>query len=584
MEQQSNLDDELGSLVGRVRQRKQSGGEKTRAQPKASGFIPSDLLFLPDDQKKMVNLLSRLGRARIKEICDALAISREETLKTLNDLKDVGYVKESLLNGDVYYHVKFADTATRSRTGLPKEFLESARVDDAAFLRSINLFKDTSDAEIDFIVKNVKAERYERNDVIFWQGESSKSFYIVKNGVVAVSNLSSNGASNLLAYLEQGNFFGEGGLLTGMPATATVTAFTPVEAMSLSKEHFNSMLSRNSDISMKLASVLAQRLSSTNARLASQRGETKLSLVIGAGEKCGATTIAVALALASASTSKERPAYIELPQQSLSSVFNFSPDLQSYSHPGGFEALNPATAADIPQSAQAALIVDQAANRFSNIFVSIPAEFVEQMEYLIVHASQIVMVAPPLQENWKRVASLLPVIKSKINASKTRIFTVINRFSADIAELTMDVQADFDIPFFDSLPQPADQQLDNLPEPLKKMASSMLDMLGYTSQVGIYIPTTIGVDQQADTSAYVEKTLAFMGKLFGGATHEQVRGVWNSNDAGIVAESIHVVKSFCSPSALDQNMGAIVDYMETLKQDLQQEAMALEVNQKLMLI
>jgi hypothetical protein len=31
-------------------------------------------------------------------------------------------------------------------------------------------------------------------------------------------------------------------------------------------------------------------------------------------------------------------------------------------------------------------------------------------------------------------------------------------------------------------------------------------------------------------------------------------------------------------------MGEVVDYVESLKQELQQEAMALEVNQKLMLI
>ncbi|MCJ7432513.1 MAG: hypothetical protein MUO77_03405 [Anaerolineales bacterium] len=49
-------------------------------------------------------------------------------------------------------------------------------------------------------------------------------------------------------------------------------------------------------------------------------------------------------------------------------------------------------------------------------------------------------------------------------------------------------------------------------------------------------------------------------------------------------EDIHLVRSFCSQPVLDKNTGEVVDYVEAMKQELQQEAMALEVNQKLMLI
>jgi hypothetical protein len=108
--------------------------------------------------------------------------------------------------------------------------------------------------------------------------------------------------------------------------------------------------------------------------------------------------------------------------------------------------------------------------------------------------------------------------------------------------------------------------------------------LGNTNQIGVYIPTTIAVDQKVNTSEYVEKTLSFMGKLFGGATYQKVQGVWNSQEAGLVQEDIHLIRSYCSQPVLDKYMGEVVDYVETLKQELQQEAMALEVNQKLMLI
>ena len=126
--------------------------------------------------------------------------------------------------------------------------------------------------------------------------------------------------------------------------------------------------------------------------------------------------------------------------------------------------------------------------------------------------------------------------------------------------------------------------MENLPEPLTEVILEIFKLLGYTNQIGVYLPTTIGVDQKADTSEYVEKTLSFMGKLFGGATYEKVQGVWNSQGVGLVQEDIHLVRSYCSQPVLDKHMGEVVDYVEVMKQELQQEAMALEVNQKLMLI
>jgi hypothetical protein len=148
----------------------------------------------------------------------------------------------------------------------------------------------------------------------------------------------------------------------------------------------------------------------------------------------------------------------------------------------------------------------------------------------------------------------------------------------------MNTIPDFVVPFLGNLPPILEQRAENLPESLKKILEEMLNRLGMTNQIGIYIPTTVAVDQLADTSTHVQKTLAFMGRIFGGATHEQVHGVWNSSEAGLVTENIHLVRSFCSQTTLDGQMGTVIDYVEALKKELQQEAMAIEVNQKLMLI
>jgi hypothetical protein len=228
--------------------------------------------------------------------------------------------------------------------------------------------------------------------------------------------------------------------------------------------------------------------------------------------------------------------------------------------------------------------MDQASAQFKNIIVCISWELAQQLDALVSSADQIVMVTSPHKQDWEHTQKVIALLKPYIRANKTRLFTVVNHTTPEIPDELTEVTPDFSIPFLNNLPPVTECRVENLPEPLKEVVIEIFNLLGYTTQIGIYLPTTIGVDQKADTSEYVEKTLSFMGKLFGGATHEKVQGVWNSQGAGLVQEDIHLVRSYCSQPVLDKHMGEVVDYVDALKQELHQEAMALEVNQKLMLI
>jgi hypothetical protein len=184
-------------------------------------------------------------------------------------------------------------------------------------------------------------------------------------------------------------------------------------------------------------------------------------------------------------------------------------------------------------------------------------------------------------------------LKAMLRPDKSSLFTVVNRASqpgevGTIREspLSRAGRVEFDIPFLATLPSPAEQRLDNLPGPLAQAAQGLADRLGRTHQIGIYVPTTLGVNQSADTLACLalRETLAFMGQLFGGATSNQAQGIWGSEAAELVSETIYIVKSYVTQCDLDRHLPAVIEYVESLKHELKQEAMALEVNQKLMLI
>jgi hypothetical protein len=116
------------------------------------------------------------------------------------------------------------------------------------------------------------------------------------------------------------------------------------------------------------------------------------------------------------------------------------------------------------------------------------------------------------------------------------------------------------------------------------MVEMFADRLDRTNQVGVFIPTTMDVDNKVDTTIYVQQTLNFLAERFGGATSKEVSGVWNSDKVGLVGEKVFIVHTYVTPGALNQYLDEVIEYVKELKVVMRQEAMALEVNRKLTLI
>jgi hypothetical protein len=101
--------------------------------------------------------------------------------------------------------------------------------------------------------------------------------------------------------------------------------------------------------------------------------------------------------------------------------------------------------------------------------------------------------------------------------------------------------------------------------------------------IGVYIPTTAGAGHTVDAAPLVEKTLAFLGERFGGATSIKGQGVWNG-DAGLVSETVYIVQAFTTQTGMNRHLKDVVEYAKDIKAMLKQEAMALEVDRQLILL
>lgn len=106
----------------------------------------------------------------------------------------------------------------------------------------------------------------------------------------------------------------------------------------------------------------------------------------------------------------------------------------------------------------------------------------------------------------------------------------------------------------------------------------LLNAFKLSSKITVYIPATNNINKEIDNSKYVNECAALLSECFGGATSTPALGYWLSNVEGLVKENTTLVFAYCKESDLEKNLDKVVTYCDNIKKELNQEAIALELN------
>ena len=117
-----------------------------------------------------------------------------------------------------------------------------------------------------------------------------------------------------------------------------------------------------------------------------------------------------------------------------------------------------------------------------------------------------------------------------------------------------------------------------------KTLKTLENLFKLSSNVKIYVPSTMDVNVSIDASKYVDQTLSFLAELFGGSTDYKALGCWKSVESGLVKEHVEICESYCDQVDLEKHIEKIVEHCEYLKKEMKQEAIALEINNELYFI
>jgi CRP-like cAMP-binding protein len=129
-------------------------------------------------------------------------------------------------------------------------------------LQGVELFSRFSDAELHRLAEGLVFAPFAKGDVVTRQGAVAHWLYILSRGDADVVLETEGEQRQTIGQIRaggSGSFFGEMGMLTGEPRTATVVAATDLVCYRLDKSAFEDIIHARPAIAEEIAQIMAQR-------------------------------------------------------------------------------------------------------------------------------------------------------------------------------------------------------------------------------------------------------------------------------------------------------------------------------------
>lgn len=128
-------------------------------------------------------------------------------------------------------------------------------------------FRTTDPGYLAALTPHLTPVHFSRRERIYSEGDGGSAVYILISGKVGLSTRAANGRHHMLAILGPSEMFGELPIFDPGPHTASATALTDVDAVSLHRDVFRSWVAHRPEITERLLRVMARRLRRTDEDL-----------------------------------------------------------------------------------------------------------------------------------------------------------------------------------------------------------------------------------------------------------------------------------------------------------------------------
>jgi len=138
-------------------------------------------------------------------------------------------------------------------------------------LRETAVFSRLSSRELSMIEEFLHPRTYQKDEVVFNEGDPGVGMYIVAGGRVGITKKAADGSRIELATIESGGFFGEISVIEGGPRTASAMAIEKTDLLGFFRSDLDDLIERRPAMAAKIlyeiARVLGERLRAADEEL-----------------------------------------------------------------------------------------------------------------------------------------------------------------------------------------------------------------------------------------------------------------------------------------------------------------------------
>lgn len=134
------------------------------------------------------------------------------------------------------------------------------------FLGTVKAFFNLSEASLSLLARASKFENYSKGEIIFFQADPSESAYAVKNGKISIVLNSPDGREMVINEMQNGDLFGELGILTKKTRSTSAIAKSNSELLIIPRQTFLEAVDAEPQLARTLLELTANLLQISGKR------------------------------------------------------------------------------------------------------------------------------------------------------------------------------------------------------------------------------------------------------------------------------------------------------------------------------
>lgn len=151
-----------------------------------------------------------------------------------------------------------------------QELTDSAEMLPASklwYLKRCNLFEKLTPDQAERLERRAVIRHFRKCDLIYAPGDPSRSALVVARGRVKIKGITSEGKEFILAFVDEGELFGELGLFDDGPREEFAEATQPTDILALSKDDLLGVLEQRPELVLQITKLIGLRRKRVETRL-----------------------------------------------------------------------------------------------------------------------------------------------------------------------------------------------------------------------------------------------------------------------------------------------------------------------------